>query len=163
MSETNSCREYLAAYCLGDNGCDLGFGGFRPIVDNAICVDRSKEFSEWPLHLFLDLSNLPFKDNSLAWNFSSHALEDFEDTTATIKEWVRVLKPGGNLVLFLPDQAAYEAHCAANGSSPNMGHKHKNFSLEFVKNRLPSNVKVIFEQWPVPYNPYSFALVVQKL
>lgn len=167
---TDDCREVLAPFCLG-NGCDLGFGGGRPIRDSAICVDREpghphrrEESEPWPTHLVWDVfSFLPFREGVLDYCYSSHCLEDAIDTSGVLKEWVRVLKVGGKLVLFLPDQRAYEACCRASGGLPNQAHKHADFSLDLVKAALPENCRVVFEQWPFPGNPYSFALVAEKI
>lgn len=169
MSETDTCRERLSPFCVG-NGLDLGFGG-SSILPSAICIDRaeghgsrSHHSNPSPTHIAGDIETLPwFKDDSLDYVFSSHALEDFQDTAGVIKEWLRVIKPGGHLVLFLPDQKTYEEDCRKNNSPPNMAHVHADFSLEFVKARLPANAEVVYQEWPFTGNPYSFALVARKL
>ena len=172
MSETQSCRERLSLYCAG-NGLDLGFGG-DAILLSAITVDReladplrAKVSHSDPTHLVGDVSDLRwFKDNVMDYVFSSHVLEDFQDTSTLLAEWLRVLRPGGNLVLFLPDQAAYEAHCAKHHTLPNQAHIHSNFSLEFVLKALSSigvdSNCVVYSKWPVENNPYSFDLVIRK-
>ena len=169
-SETKSCRSVLAKWCEHGNGLDIGHGGMRPIVDHAICLDRGFGYPDyaasdpWPTTLKWDaFTSLPFKDGLLDFVFSSHCLEDSEDPARVMTEWVRVLRFGGRLVLFLPDQQTYEKCCYAAGTVPNGAHKFPDFSLEFVKARLPGNVKVVHEQFPFPGNPYSFALVAEKL
>lgn len=169
MSETQTCREILAPYCFG-NGLDLGFGG-DPILPSSICIDRaedhvgrSKRENPAPTHIIGNIWELEwFRDGSLDYVFSSHALEDAEDTRAVLVEWMRVLRPGGYLVLFLPDQKTYEEDCRKRHYPPNKAHIHADFSLEFVKARLPASSEVVFEQWPFPGNPYSFAVVAKKL
>lgn len=169
MSETATCRERLVQFCFG-NGLDLGFGG-DPILPSSICIDRAEDHAgrskckvPSPTHIIGDIETLPwFKDGSLDYVFSSHALEDFNDTAGVMKEWLRVIRPGGHLVLFLPDQKTYEQHCRDHNHPPNKAHIHADFSLEFVKARLPSNTEVVLEQWPFMGNAYSFALVVKKL
>lgn len=169
MSETSTCRERLAPFCFG-NGLDLGFGG-DPILPSSICIDRAEDHASRskcenpsPTHITGDIWNLEwFKDGSLDYVFSSHALEDAEDTRAVISEWMRVLKPGGHLVLFLPDQKTYEEDCRRRDYPPNKAHIHADFSLKFVKDRLPFKSRVVHEEWPFPGNPYSFAIVVKKL
>lgn len=172
MSETATCRERLAQYCTGV-GVDLGFGG-DGITPTAICIDRaeddlrrSKHPNPMPTHLVGDIARLHwFQDDCLDFVYSSHALEDFLNTKGVLKEWLRVLKPGGRLVLFLPDQAAYAAHCAAHSLSANKAHVHQTFSLKFVQQYLRmlgvGPACVIHQLFPVPNNAYSFDLVVKK-
>lgn len=52
-----------------------------------------------------DARFLPFKDCFADAIFSSHALEhiSFRETMATLKEWGRVLKPGGRMVIVIPN------------------------------------------------------------
>lgn len=169
MSETSTCRSKLSPFCVG-TGVDLGFGG-DAIVPTAITVDRaendprrSKHPNPAPTTCVADVAHLGFFGEGLMdYVFSSHCLEDFQDTAEVLKEWVRLLKPGGNLVLFLPDQPTYAKHCADNGLPPNKAHVHADFSLEFVKARLPEGMEVIYEEWPFDGNPYSFALIAKKL
>jgi len=167
-SETSTARKILAPYCSG-NGLDLGAGG-DGITKTAICVDREESSGARahvgvsPTHLVGDVADLRwFKDDVLDYVYSSHTLEDFDNTAEILKEWVRVIRPGGNLVLFLPDQPTYAAACAAAGSLPNQAHKHAEFSLGFVRERLPSNTVEVTSIWPFPGNSYSFALVARKL
>ena len=166
--EVDSCRSVLSKWCTG-TGLDLGFGG-SVIVPTAITIDRPEGQLGRPVLLNAHPTNIVgeadglgwFTDNSLEYVFSSHLLEDFEDTGAVLREWLRVIKPGGHLVLFLPDQKTYVDYCAKNHSLPNGAHKHDDFSLAYVKEKLPQNCEVVYEQFPFPGNPYSFALVVRK-
>jgi ubiquinone/menaquinone biosynthesis C-methylase UbiE len=105
-----------------------------------------------------------FRDSVLDYVFSSHCLEDFTDTQAVLREWARVLKPGGRIVLFLPDQQTYVRHCAEKCEIPNAAHKLPHFSLAWVKEcgAALGNLAVVHELWPVPGNAYSFDLVFQK-
>lgn len=164
-SETSKCRESLKKYCSGD-GLDIGFGG-DPIVSHAICVDLLKPYArylDYPQHLHGDAKNLYwFKDCCLNFVYSSHLLEDFEDTGAVLDEWTRVLKVGGVLVLFLPDEKAYREHCRRQGKPPNIHHIHEDFSLEFIKCILKSrsNLEIIHEKFPTEI--YNFELVIRKI
>ena len=164
ISETSKCRESLAPFCKG-NGLDIGYGG-DPIVPSAICIDLDTPYANYhshPQHLHGDASNLYwFNDNCLDYVYSSHVLEDFIDTEDVLREWSRVLKPGGNLVLFLPDEQAYRAHCAVNGNEPNKHHVHQEFSLNYLKETvgLIGGLEVIHESYPVA--EYSFELVLKK-
>lgn len=46
--------------------------------------------------------NLPFKDNSIDYVISSHVLEHFVDPIKTLKEWYRIIKPGGYIFAIVP-------------------------------------------------------------
>jgi predicted SAM-dependent methyltransferase len=163
-SETSKCRASLAPYCLGD-GIDIGFGG-DPIVPHAICMDMFQAYAQYETHvqhLHGDAKDLHwFQDNSLDFIYSSHVLEDFHDTRAILDEWLRVLKPGGNLVLYLPDEQTYRDYCRSQGKPPNSHHVHEHFSLLHVKNAIShrNDLEIIHEKFPVGI--YSFELVLQK-
>lgn len=165
ISETSKCRNSLAPYCQG-NGLDIGFGG-DPIKPNAICLDLPERYAKYgnsPQHLHGDARYLTwFRDNSLDYVFSSHVLEDFEDTLSVFKEWMRVIKPSGKLILFLPDEKTYRQFCVAKGRFPNSHHKHSDFSPEYMKAIIKEYGygEVIHENFPVGI--YSFEMVVKKL
>ncbi len=46
---------------------------------------------------------LPFEDGSFDTVFSGELIEHYEDPAALVKEWSRVLKQGGTLVITTPD------------------------------------------------------------
>lgn len=165
-SETSKCRARLAGFCAG-YGLDLGFGG-DPIVPHAIGVDLPAPYTavgRRPNQLAGDATRLVwFADDTLDFVFSSHLLEDFQDIGAVLREWLRVLRPGGRLILFCPDEQIYRRHCAATGQPYNTHHVHAEFSLAFVKrelSRLQVPHRVLHEQLLV--DVYSWELVVEKL
>jgi predicted SAM-dependent methyltransferase len=49
--------------------------------------------------------DLPFEDNSIEEIYSSHALEHvaISKVPETLREWFRVLKPGGKAIIQVPD------------------------------------------------------------
>lgn len=164
-SETSKCRARLAPYCTG-YGVDLGFGG-DPITVQAVRVDLPSPYTfvgHYPVQLGGDCANLAwFRDGVLDFVYSSHLLEDFIDTKAALAEWIRVLKPGGRLVIFCPDEQRFRAHCARTGQPYNPNHKHSHFSLDFVEGLL----RELGSTRPVYRNPdvdlYSWDLVVEKI
>ncbi len=163
-SETDKARASLTKYCIG-YGVDLGFGGDK-IIPSAIGVDLPKPYAKTgydPVQLGGDAANLYwFKDEVLDYVFSSHLLEDFEDTTSVLTEWSRVLKVGGYLILYLPDEQVYRADCAAKGLIGNTAHKNENFNLDWVLQcadavgnlELVHNTGIVID--------YSFEVVFRK-
>lgn len=164
VSETSKVRGSLARFCTG-NGLDIGYGG-DPIVADAICLDlpeRYANYKQHPQHLHGDAQDLYwFKDECLDYVYSAHLLEDFEDTASVLSEWIRVVKPGGLLVLYLPDEKAYRRYCAKHGKPPNPYHIHEDFSISYIKRILKDrdDVEIIHEK--SPSGIYSFELVLKK-
>ena len=163
-SETSKCRSSLAEYCVGD-GLDLGYGG-DAINETAICVDRPRKYCNYlndPQHLHGDATNLHwFKNGVFDYVFSSHLLEDFEDTETVLREWIRVVKPDGRIVLFLPDEQAYRKHCLKNNQIPNGMHKHEDFGLRYMRQIVKNIKKVRIEHQKNLVHEYSFELVLRK-
>jgi len=172
MSEASKCRERLKKFCIG-NGLDIGYGG-DPIIPTAITLDLEKPYTkvgDHPQNLIGDGRNLYwFKDNCLDYIFSSHLLEDFsiDEMKSTLWEWIRVIKPGGFLVLYLPDEQAYRKYCKENKKPRNSNHKIDKFSLDFVKIILEEgppvfsygNVKIVSSDSIC--EDYSFEIVLMK-
>lgn len=131
MSETAKNRQHTLPYLKG-NGIDIGCGS-DPVTDQCIGIDLPRAaFTHYNglsennarLHAFAD--DLPFKDHVLDFVYSSHLLEDFaaEEWPRLLREWVRVLKPGGTLVILIPEVNLWRAAVAA-GQPPNDAHRHE--------------------------------------
>jgi SAM-dependent methyltransferase len=137
-SETSKCRARLAGYCRG-YGLDIGPGG-DPITSHAIRVDLESPYSSvgrHPVQLGGDASDLVwFRDKAFDFVYSSHVLEDFIDTGGVLREWLRVIKEGGSLVLYCPDEQRFRAHCQKTGQPYNPAHKLPHFSFNWVKSHL---------------------------
>jgi SAM-dependent methyltransferase len=165
-SETGKCRARLAPFCVG-YGLDLGFGG-DPITEHAIRVDMPQPYTRvgsepLPVQLGGQAEDLYwFRDGVLDFIYSSHLLEDYEDVEAVLREWLRVLRPGGRLIIFCPDEQAYRTHCRTTGQGYNTHHKHADFSLRYVKAILDriGMTEVIYER-PLS-DIYSWEIVCVK-
>lgn len=87
--------------------------GPKKTVDRAIGVDRIPKGETIP-HLQGALSvadvvanaedPLPFEDNSQDVLIARHILEHMVDTVGTIKSWKKIVRPGGKLIIAVPDQ-----------------------------------------------------------
>lgn len=129
MSETAKYRHLTTKYCVG-NGVDIGSGG-NPVVPWAISLDLPREqFATYNsgndpvyhIHFGGDALSLPFRRNTLDFVYSSHLLEDYADWKPVLREWVRVLKPGGKLIILLPDKQRW-AEALRRGQPPNCAHQ----------------------------------------
>ncbi|MEN6373912.1 MAG: glycosyltransferase family 9 protein [Smithella sp.] len=65
--------------------------------------------------------------------YSSHLLEDFENTTTVLNEWKKIIKDDGIMVLLLPDQQRYVQKCKIFHEKPNEHHKIDDFGLGYMK------------------------------
>lgn len=114
-------------------GIDIGYGG-APIHDKAITIDqqsRTVDFEGKPQHLYGDARNLYwFKDEVFDFVYSSHCIEDFEDTYVVLIEWVRVIKPHGYLCLLFPDEKRYRE--ITKPEYWNLNHKYMDMGLRFM-------------------------------
>jgi SAM-dependent methyltransferase len=95
---------FIAKYLSGESILDIGYRGYirdvRPVVPQAVGVDL-----DYPGY---DGVTLPFADNSQDAVFSSHTLEHIVDYRTTMRDWFRVVKVGGHMVIAVPHQYLYE-------------------------------------------------------
>lgn len=98
----------LAPYTRG-RVLDIGSGHFKALP-HFIGVDNGAEWGPRGVDVKADAHDLSlFSDGSCDAVFSSHLLEHihYEDVSAVLKEWMRVVKMGGYLILYLPDEDQY--------------------------------------------------------
>ena len=88
---------FFDKYCQG-KGLDIGYGG-DPVTPNV----RGWDFEHGDAQLLRGL-----EDASYDFVYSSHLLEHLPDVELALRNWWRVLKPGGYLLLFLPHRDLYE-------------------------------------------------------
>lgn len=167
QSETAKYRHLVVKY-LGGCGLDVASQG-NGVVPWAFQLDLPvEEFLKYssgnqpatPIQLRGHADNLAIiGSGSLDWLYSSHLLEDFLDWMPVLTEWVRVLKPGGHLVILVPEKRLWAA-AIARGQSPNCSHRHESdgpgelsryapkLGLEVIEDRLtevtPEDYSVLF-------------------
>lgn len=95
----------VARFLSGPALLDIGYRGYgetdvRPILGHAIGVDL-----DYPGY---DGQTLPFADMSQDAVFSSHCLEHIPDWRNALRDWFRVLRVGGHMVIAVPHQFLYE-------------------------------------------------------
>ncbi len=95
---------FVGRYLSGANILDIGYRGYLhdavPIVPQAIGVDL-----QYPGY---DGKTLPFEDESQDAVSSSHCLEHIDDYKGALREWYRVLRVGGFMIISVPHQFHYE-------------------------------------------------------
>jgi SAM-dependent methyltransferase len=88
---------FFDLYCKG-SGLDIGFGGDL-IKENAMGFDFEHGDAQY-------LEKL--EDNTFDFVYSSHTIEHLPEPLEALKNWFRVLKPGGCLIIYLPHRELYE-------------------------------------------------------
>jgi glycosyltransferase involved in cell wall biosynthesis len=91
---------------------NLGSGG-KP-MEGYVSVDI---FESPNVDEIFDMGEIPYQDGTIGGIYSEHALEhvSFKRSEEVIKEWFRVLQPGAQLELYMPD---FEKCCEAYLKAP---------------------------------------------
>ena len=111
---------FITKYFVG-SGVDIGglhdplslYVELFPLITNVRIWDREDGDAQL-------LSGI--EANSVDFIVSSHCLEHLLDPYEGLKNWVRVLKPGGHLIITIPDEDLYEQ--GQWPSDKNLDHKH---------------------------------------
>jgi len=148
-------------------GLDLGCGPFKAFP-HFIGVDNGHHAEEFGWKFKPDVSvnscdDLSlFGDSSMDFVFSSHLLEHIDDHILALKEWMRVLKDGGYLILYLPHKLFYP-NIGEYGANPD--HKH-DFMPQDIIDVMQSEVgygwDLVLSEDRHEDNEYSFLQVYRK-
>ncbi len=174
-SETSKYRQLTTPFCSNEQGpmcgIDVASQG-DPVVPWAWSLDlppnrfayyNSNHEPHGPIQLRGDAWNLPVETGTLDFVYSSHLLEDFPDWEPPLREWVRVLKPGGYLIVIIPDRELWVAACAA-GQPPNDAHRHEGKVGELSTYAERLGVSVIKDELTNQFpGDYSILFVARKL
>jgi predicted SAM-dependent methyltransferase len=162
--EVDKCRDRLVKYCQGV-GLDVGCGGLH--------ADRHHDTENkiTPLAIGVDLTktNLVgradklywFKDGVLDYIFSSHLLEHMFNIPNTLKEWLRVLKVGGHIVMYLPLHGHYPAVGEPGANADHKQDLTPNIMISYFAGNCP-NVDIVHIEERIEGDEYSFDFVVRK-
>jgi SAM-dependent methyltransferase len=109
-------------------GIDIGCGCFPITKENCRLYDISLN----PKH---DASHMAEeKDESYDWVYSSHCLEHVDRPAEAVRNWWRILKPGGFLIVVVPDLVLFEK----NRWPREKGYQHK-FALSMGERPVPAH------------------------
>jgi SAM-dependent methyltransferase len=129
---------FATRYFVG-NGIDIGagsdalgqYGELFPLMESC----RPWDLQDGDAQL---LAGVP--DNALDFAHSSHCLEHMRDPREALKHWLRVVRPGGHLVVLVPDEDLYEQ--GVFPSTFNTDHKWT-FTLHKAKSWSAQSVNVL--------------------
>lgn len=167
-SETSKYRAFTEAYCYGV-GVDIGASG-DPVVPTAICCDLPQPYcpplGPMPIHMAIDARDIDeyFQPESLDYVYSSHLLEDFADWYEVVVDWAYLVKPGGYLVILVPEVDLWK-RAIDRGQPPNLNHKHEfrigDLSGLFTNETHGEHWVVVNESIPDP-DDYSLLFVARR-
>lgn len=101
-----SDSRFITRYFVG-NGIDIGAGD-DPVSNYKDFFPGMQQVRNWDLPDGDAQLMASVADNSFDWLLSSHCLEHMRDPTEAMRNWSRILKPGGHMVLLVPDEDLYE-------------------------------------------------------
>lgn len=103
---------------------------------------------------------LPIKNESVNYILSSHTLEHIPNTEETLKEWLRVLKPGGIIGSIIPDRR-YFLHDKSVVKNGDIARNEVNpDEIMLILKRLP-NIKILL--FDTRKNNFDFEFLIRKL
>jgi SAM-dependent methyltransferase len=101
-----SDSRFITRYFVG-NGIDIGAGD-DPVSNYKDFFPGMQQVRNWDLPDGDAQLMAGVADNSFDWLLSSHCLEHMRDPTEAMRNWSRILQPGGHMVLLVPDEDLYE-------------------------------------------------------
>jgi len=161
-SETEKIRPKISYYLQKANKIlDIGCGNDK-ITKDAIGIDgRNLPTVDHVLENnddILDLNKF-FLKNYFNLIYSSHCLEHLQDDMKALKNWASLIKEGGHLILYLPDDRYYN-----NDSNPEHLQRYtfESFMEKFAKANIES-LKFKEGFMDIGHDLYSFCIIFEKV
>lgn len=164
-NEAAKVRYDIVPFTRG-RGLDLGCGP-QKAYPHMIGVDSCKDAELFGIQIKPDMRVDTCEDlsifgtESFDFVFSSHLLEHIEDHTAALREWWRVVRQGGYLVLYLPHKDLYP-RIGTSGANPDHVH-------DFCQDDIIDAMREVTDGWTLRWDEkraegteYSFLQVYQK-
>ena len=112
-------HSFVEKYCKNGEGIEIGGAAHNTFDIKAknvdICDHKNPEDvyrkeqlklcnKVKPVDIIASGDDIPLKDNSVDFVFSSHAIEHFYNLLSAIREWIRIVKDGGYIVMLVPNK-----------------------------------------------------------
>lgn len=176
MSETSRYRSLTSLHCRDLNGVpltvlDVASQG-DPVVPWAWQLDLPpEEFKHYSggrdpvgIQLAGHADKLPVASNSLDVLYSSHFLEDNLDWRPFLREWTRVVKRGGKIIILLPDKERWDYAVQHLKQPVNCAHKHEAYVGELSSYAAEMGWRVIEDRLTECHpNDYNILFVAVKV
>lgn len=146
---------YTIGYC---HGLTLNVGaGQRTLLPTDITLDIDSDDCDYKA----DCTDLKiFKDETFDTVYASHILEHIFDLIGAIKEWTRVVKKGGHIVIICPDWRFTPPKSSLSADPQHKWDLQYEDLHELIK-ILPEVEQINKNIWAVPN--FSFLMVLKKV
>jgi SAM-dependent methyltransferase len=162
-------KDWALTWYRGGIGLDLGCGGY-PIKHGLVGIDRrsgawtdnlGKTHHSFP-DIVCDVMRLPYPDRSVDFVCALHLLEHLDHPDLAIREWSRVLKFAGMLLVVVPDWR-YTFSCKdRNQVACSDGHR-QDFTLPSLTKLMLGLPETELLEARVVCTDFSVGVVCQKI
>lgn len=129
---------FATRYFVG-NGIDIGsgtdplsnYGKLFPLIRSIQLWDKPQGDAQYMAGV---------QDKTFDFVHSSHCLEHMVDVDEAMENWIRITKPGGYLIIVVPDETLYEQHVWPSQHNPD--HKHS-FNIADSMSRMPRSITLL--------------------
>lgn len=163
--ESDKVKLDVLRYCA-TGGLDVGCGPAK-VWPHFVGVDSCKDTDLFGIQMKPDIvvsdaTRLGlFADESMNCVFSSHTLEHIEAHVSALKEWWRLVKVGGHLVLYLPHRDLYP-NIGQPGANPDHVHDFVETDIVEAMRLVAPDCSVLVSQKREAGLEYSFLQVFRK-
>lgn len=136
---------------------DLGCSRYKTL-DKAIGVDIRPVAD-----VVSNIDSMPLiKDNSADVLISRHSLEHMQDIVKTLLEWKRILKPGGKMIIVLPDDEFLDAMGPLVNNREHGGDHLHVFTRDSLRNIVQLIPGLSVESTETLVKDWSFGMIIKK-
>ena len=136
---------------ISGKGADIGAGA-RSIWPEIIRVDIDEKVKP---DILASGDKLPFKDGEFDYITSIHSFEHFEDQRKTLKEWLRVIRPGGIIAIVHPD-VFYTKYQKTESDNPDL--KKNPFNFHYHEQTADSFVLMLQSWTDLPFRILDYGI-----
>lgn len=163
-TESQKIYSMINKYTDGKKGIDVGCGGWKVLGSTGIDIrtgaaDIIGDITQGLEKIFIKARRKRSLNKGFDYVFSSHLLEDFEidKQMHLLQDWVKHIKPGGYLIIYVPEKGQYKGI--------NQAHKHEfsNGELETMFTKLNLSIVDRYYDSEAGVNGYGILLVGKKM
>lgn len=150
VSETDKIRRRAMDFINESmRGVDIGCGGDK-LFKTSIGID-GRALPGVDVVADVECLSLGFSETGFDYVYSSHCLEHVKYPYSVLSQWLKLLRTGGAIVLYLPHRDHYTVH------NPEHLHTFIQANIEWMLEDL--GCKIVCSEMDLGYDRYSFFIV----